>query len=118
MENQEVFDKVYKHFVTQCVQAVGDKGCSYRGDNDTKCAVGLLMSDKDYRLEMEGQSVHADIVKKSFKGFNIALLSSLQDVHDNIASWNTSKNCFSQAGHDYMEDIANVYKLKYKKAKK
>lgn len=32
-------------------------GCAYRGTNNTKCAIGLLISDKLYTQVLEGQSV-------------------------------------------------------------
>lgn len=56
MNKQEVFDKVYDHFITQgnprSVEE-GGKGCLYRGPDGARCAVGLLIPDDLYEPEMD-----------------------------------------------------------------
>lgn len=32
--------------------------CKYRGPNGVKCAVGHLISDEEYKPEMEGEDIH------------------------------------------------------------
>lgn len=90
MTRQEIFTKVSTHLLTQGVRATGPRGCSYRGDNGTKCAVGCLISDEHYTKGLEGGSVDSLVVQEALANSGIdldsesrSLLSSLQRLHDN-----------------------------------
>ena len=100
MNQQEIFDKVASHLITQGVQAnhrpllnQGDSypSCAYRGDNGTMCAAGCLIPDEEYKPEFEG--LPWDLVGKKIPSLaNLTrqkheLISSLQGVHDNDSSW-------------------------------
>ena len=97
MTNQEVFDKVARHLLTQKVQSQvsdygggGDGGgCAYRGENGTSCAIGCLIPNELYKPEMEGKSVsglqrNSKELLELFRNTDSALLSALQDIHDDI----------------------------------
>jgi hypothetical protein len=55
--NQEIFDIVAAHLLKQGVQCKDGLSCVYRGADNTKCAVGVLIKDQDYHKNMEGESI-------------------------------------------------------------
>ena len=59
MTNQEIFDKVYRHLLTQNAKSMrfglrNGKQCAYRGDDGLKCAIGCLIPDDKYDPIIEG----------------------------------------------------------------
>lgn len=50
MTNQEIFTRVWTHFVTEKnPKSVTEKGiCAYRGPNGAMCAIGILLQDDVY----------------------------------------------------------------------
>lgn len=85
MKAQVIFNKVAKHLLKQGAPAKDGEQCVYRAFDGKKCAVGCLISDKDYVKQMEGSPV--DMVIYAFKlphyfEKNVDLLCSLQEVHD------------------------------------
>lgn len=96
MNQQEIFDKVASHLITQGAQARyrrsdGYPSCAYRGENDTMCAAGCLIPDEEYNPEFEGipwMGVCHDIPSlASLTGKVHDLIVSLQGVHDDDSSW-------------------------------
>ena len=96
MTDQELFDIVATHLLTQkCVARTGsDNNCAYRGSNNTKCAIGVLIPDDIYRPEMEGRGVIKlmecyDEVSQLFKHITYDLLRQLQWIHDDgvVGGW-------------------------------
>lgn len=86
---QEIFDIVSKHLLTQNTQSVFGGGalCAYRGSQGRKCAIGVLISDEDYKPEMEGMRVSAVLnefsaVADKLKDVSTFLLGELQRIHD------------------------------------
>ena len=57
--NLEQFDLVAKHLLTQGSQSLAADGrsCMYRGENGTKCAIGVVIADEFYDPSFEGASV-------------------------------------------------------------
>ena len=102
MDAQEIFDTVAEHLFTQGKQAVSDKGCAYRGRDNTTCAVGCLIKDSEYLPAMDDGRALAKIrgfSAEHLSGTGVAslidagvlparlvphrvLLSFLQNVHD------------------------------------
>jgi hypothetical protein len=105
MNKQEVFNKVWNHFVVNLGPASRDsEGCFYRGPNGAKCAIGIFIADEDYSDEMEGLAIidsnetnsygvpgHrklSEAVKKGIPDLNLDnqeelyFLNHLQDCHD------------------------------------
>ena len=124
MNRQEIFDKVITHLVTQKVQSRTNSdwgGCAYRGENGLSCAVGCLISDEDYRPEMDDSDViemGTDIGAilnvfphlPEWMRLNRDLLSDLQGIHD--TDYDTA---FSFSDDDFREDVihvANAHNLK------
>ena len=89
MTEQEIFDKVYTHFVVErnpC-SVSADGTCMYRGLNGAKCAVGLLIPDEQYQEGMEGMS--ASMLCEEYPsvcdwGVSPDFLMSLQCAHDRM----------------------------------
>ncbi len=97
MQEQEVFNKVCDHLMTQKKAAVrisknelGErtKTCLYRTASGLKCAIGCLLPDTVNTLEFEGANVAslADEVLDAAGLTNICIgfLERLQDIHDNF----------------------------------
>ncbi len=98
MTKQEIFNKVWDWFVTKGYPRSKDLqgACRYRGDNGTKCPVGVLIPDDLYTPMMEGAAASracilitnystegAKFVASLTEESNSAqLLSELQAVHD------------------------------------
>lgn len=87
MTEQEVFDTVKKHLLTQNKKAKNGSGaiCLYRTPNGLKCAIGCMIPDDKYVSRMEDTSVH--ILLFMYPGLPFAnvdkkFLVSLQDIHD------------------------------------
>jgi hypothetical protein len=53
LSNQEIFDKVSKHLLTQMKKSMSGETCLYRGPNGLKCAIGALIPDEFYDEAME-----------------------------------------------------------------
>ena len=96
MTNQEVYDKVKAHLLTQNAKSISKDGdCKYRMIRSTKrCAIGCLIPDNLYEKEMEGNAVHNLLhdfpkVKEFFDGVSSNLLDALQSVHDSelVKNW-------------------------------
>lgn len=99
IDQQWIFDTVAKHLFQQGERSVDDTGyqCLYRSDN-LKCAVGVLMSDKDYRKKYEGKPItlimrafpkHKWI--KRFAPFK-HIMHDLQEIHDDGDNWTSNKS--------------------------
>ena len=97
MTDQEIFDKVATHLLTQGKRAGhlmddGEFRCMYRGPEGTTCAIGCLIPDDLYSRNMENNNIHAlqdkfpEIANFFEMNSNITrvfFLNSLQRAHDN-----------------------------------
>lgn len=88
MTEQEAFDIVVKHLFEQKRPSMlkGSTSCAYRGKKGRKCAIGALISDEEYSLELEAKDVTIldleDALPPSLAGLDIEFLTELQDIHD------------------------------------
>lgn len=123
MTAQEVFDKVVNHLYTQGRPAKEDgKSCRYRGPNGTKCAVGCLIPDDEYRPIMEYKIVcsinrmidqhliEAPVTKKLI-GEHENMLSDLQLVHDQFVKLNKDGTFNKIDLKKQLTEVAKRYKL-------
>ena len=56
LTKQKLFDTVATHLLTQNEKSLGLNGtCYYRGTKGLKCAVGVLIPDETYSMDMEGR---------------------------------------------------------------
>ena len=102
MTAQEVFDKIVAHLRAQAAKSVQGFSCKYRGPNGTKCAVGCLIPDEQYRPEMEGIMVDDLISRGWLPEYLIPhqkLLCDMQRVHDQtrIENWEADFLMVAQA---------------------
>jgi hypothetical protein len=65
--------------------------CAYRGKENTRCAVGMIISDEFYSESLEGKSIHEEGVIESVEKSNpewdiddtsFLMLNKLQIIHD------------------------------------
>jgi hypothetical protein len=97
MNQQEIFDKVATHLITQGVQATytfkNVPSCAYRGDNGTMCAAGCLIPDEEYIPEFEDTPWEVIRYKipslASLTDKDHELITALQYVHDWTGNWVT-----------------------------
>lgn len=95
---QEVYDQVVAHLRKQGKKSYIDPalvngdvqaGCLYRGPDGLQCAAGCLISDEEYKSEMEGKP-WSDVVHHGLAPINHEeLIDNLQRIHDSevIECW-------------------------------
>jgi len=106
MNNQEVYDKVKAHLLSQNRKSLDANGdCAYRGENGAMCAIGVLIPDDMYHVGLEGKSCFSEAVSTALCQVRVSffLIRDLQDVHDNVylSDWPTA-----------LERLAESYRLK------
>ncbi len=112
MTSQEIFNKVWKHFVVEgnprSVDA--DGVCRYRGRDGSRCAAGIFIPDAQYSEDLEGISVTCLFLRvPAFAALagHQGLLRELQRTHDAPYSWATRDGLRVS-----LEFVANIYDLK------
>jgi hypothetical protein len=112
-EMQRYFDRAVGGILKQGTYSRGNSGnCRYKGCNDTKCAIGHLIPDKKYNIEMEGFNVVTLIDKglvPSRWGRYKEFLRALQQAHDNAGQFN-----FMNEFKEDAKKVARWYNLEYK----
>lgn len=114
---QTIFDRVVKHLLTQNCRSLlmpGSSSCRYRGPNGLMCAVGCLINDECYDVELEGKMSGTPEVQAALEcsGINVThnlilrkLLQQLQIIHDtkkDVAFWGIElKNVARDFGLDF-----------------
>ena len=81
---QEVFDQVYIHLLTQNKKSRDRTTCLYRY-NGLKCAAGCLISDNEYQPEMEGRNWYLLYTNFNITNNHHNLINDLQIIHDKKA---------------------------------
>lgn len=118
MTSQEIFDIVVTHLRKQGKPAMNNiGGCSYRGVDGTKCAVGCLIPDSIYKSEMEGSIAEELVIQ--FEGLyhlieHKHLLGLLQSAHDK----NNTIGYWANFLEKDLQEIANQNNLVYTEATK
>lgn len=118
MTDQELFDKVAIHLLTQGQKAQDSFGqCFYRTPEGLKCAVGVCIDDEHYSPEFEGTSVGAEtrnelalskaLIASGVRRDQFRLLQRLQVVHD---------ACESPYWALQLADVAAEFGLTFKEA--
>lgn len=112
---QQIFDQVARHLLQQGKRSIrASSMCAYRGRDDLKCAVGCIISDEEYKSEMEGftwgigfitELVKMGVLDKSAKDTDYNILRSLQEVHD---------NSLPELWEILLSDCAESYNLEFK----
>lgn len=108
MDKQQTFDLVATHMLTQNKKSLVGGGCTYRGTENTKCAVGALIPDHLYHNGLEGQTLAMDHeIQKLVDslGHDIDLARDLQGIHDGHEVYHWSGE---------LRSLANALGLEYK----
>lgn len=89
---QEVFDQVAKHLLTQKAKSKSGtpKNCVYKSHDGLKCAAGCLIADDEYDIHFEGETWRSLFVNGLIKtDAHLQLIGILQRIHDNreVANW-------------------------------
>ena len=105
MNLQKTFDTIVAHLRKQNAKSFNSSGkCAYRGANGMKCAVGVLIHDKNYQPRFDFNdgmpAMHPDIMHALNASGNIdaevfaptqcmSMLLRMQNVHDHtpIPKW-------------------------------
>ena len=96
---QEVFDQVSAHLLKQKEKSLEDGKCRYKGPRNLLCAAGCLISDSEYRREMEGQS-WSDLISDGWvPDTHESLIWKLQTIHDSYDVDNWEKKLKETADH-------------------
>jgi hypothetical protein len=103
---QSLFDRIVRGVRRQGYKrAEGDgEACMYRDPQGVRCFVGLVISDREYSADIEGQTVQA--LHESGRLFSdltaadLEFLEDLQAVHDDEPPerW---EECFVELAEDY-----------------
>ena len=93
MTAQTVFNKIVRHLRKQGKKAKASPTlCAYLAEDGSKCAVGCMISKKNYKKAMEGSLLYSLIEKKLLPRHllpHAQLLSCMQSIHDgcNVSAW-------------------------------
>lgn len=93
--NQEIFDQVCRHLANQKCRSMKGVFCQYRGIQNTKCAVGIFISDEEYDPDWDECGISVKSFMEDYGNVDrpailrdasedrIRLLDQLQSAHDN-----------------------------------
>lgn len=92
MTPQEVLNTMAAHLLAQGVKSIdaGSGSCRYRGRDGLKCAVGALLTNKEYYPEMEGHNVwYIEYILPQRLVAHLGLIRSGQRIHDGcpVEAW-------------------------------
>lgn len=79
---QEVFDIVSRHLITQNKKSDGGGFCAYRNPDGLKCAAGALIPDEHYNSSLEGCSWYELVAKNKVPSDHSVIIDELQMIHD------------------------------------
>lgn len=104
LTRQQILNTVAEHFFKQGIRGYDSNlgQCRYRGDNNTRCAIGCLMTDEEYTAAGGGRLEGLNIIdvaelqpRPVFKNFSVhdtTFLEELQLLHDNADNWLTTRH--------------------------
>jgi hypothetical protein len=107
---QQVFNQVKRHLLKQGKRStINGTSCRYRGDKDTKCAAGCLMSDKEYKRSFEGHGWRHLVDKGEVPNTHKSLIVDLQGIHDgrSPSNWENDLRSYAKA-HGTRASVMNV----------
>lgn len=90
MNRQEIFNKVATHLLRQGKASLTFGICTYRGDDGTKCAIGIFIPDGQYSPYIEGKRVNAAELYSRLPSFileDLDFARMLQHLHDCHENW-------------------------------
>ena len=84
---QQAFETAITQIIVQGRQSMDTYGtCLYRGPDGTRCGIGALITNKEYRKGMECKSVHVlgeqGLLPLALLDFDMYFLKRIQELHD------------------------------------
>ena len=119
MTNQEIFDRVWNHFIVEnnSVSALNNDCPQYKDEAGNKCTIGILIPDELYRPAMEGLSYDSVLcrwpkVLHTIVGEDnvVDLLSTLQGIHD-YAAWQHETSLNTISSKQELVEVAKNFNL-------
>ena len=108
---QQVFDQVATHLLTQGRKSENAGTCLYRGPEGTKCAAGCLIGKSEYRAYWEGRSWSGLAGEGSVPEEHLDLIIALQKIHDH-PDWRL--RTLARSWREKLIKLANEFELSYK----
>lgn len=112
---KDIFEHIFNHLLQMKKRSMSYLSndpkyysCSYRGDENSICEIGSIISDDEYKKEFEGMNVGSIEIKRIQE--NIDLLRKLQKIHDQKSNWDD--NGLSEAGKNALNDLKDYYLIK------
>lgn len=103
--NRDALATMLRQFRKQSKPSINSRGaCSYRGDDNTKCAAGCLIPDEIYFPGIEIcslQDIFNRFFDKRFKKIDFSFLKHCQMIHDDIG--------FGKKGYPYKKSFAHTF---------
>ena len=104
MTEQTAFTIVKNHLLTQMTKSIEGNQCLYRGPNGTKCAIGALITDEEYKKIEDARCKDLkvyeveDLQIVSLQGLTIDFLEELQIIHDQyeVQDWKNQLETFAE----------------------
>lgn len=104
MTEQTAFNIVKNHLLTQMTKSIEGEQCLYRGPNGTKCAIGALITDEEYKRIEDARCKDLkvyeveDLQIVSLQGLTIDFLEELQIIHDHyeVQDWKNQLETFAE----------------------
>ncbi len=107
MTEQTAFTIVKNHLLTQMTKSIEGNQCLYRGPNGTKCAIGALITDEEYKEitdhSHEFWAIYDLMVfqtenLQSLQGLDLTFLEELQIIHDQYETqdWKNQLEVFAK----------------------
>lgn len=106
LSEQEIFDKVATHLLTQKTKSVKDGTCMYRGPDGCQCAAGCLIPDDIYDYDKFEPKTWSSLVGLKLiscdTGEKNSFVRRLQKIHDmsSVDIWKSE-----------LQKLASIYNL-------
>ena len=128
MTKQEAFTLMVQHLRTQAIPSVishdeGGVNCLYRHpDGIRRCAVGVLIPDKDYSTDLEGKGVGGLLIDHphlawlaplNHRGMDgpFGMLHQMQNLHDSVVNQGNIETNFLDHWEQGFTNIARAHGL-------
>lgn len=81
---QQVFDQVKAHLLEQMTKSITSQATCHYHLNDLRCAAGCLITEDEYKPEMEGNTWKKLVQRKLVPPNHQELITRLQIIHDDF----------------------------------
>jgi len=96
---EKIFNHVARHLRSQGKRSLINPNidaCGYRGDKNTMCAVGCVISDDEYDPLFESRDAHVVLASIPRLAPFSRMLWDLQVIHDDPSSWDPVKGFIAE----------------------